>query len=93
MVTKTVWRGCDSDAEAIALGYPNLQSYRHAVRLEIQREERQAYADAVGQHNADLAQKLQGQGPGHTFRTAPLTTMQAEAARARRAEYGQGDSE
>jgi hypothetical protein len=92
-MTRTVWRGCDSDAEAIRLGFPNLATYRHAVRCEIEREERQAYADAVGQHNAELAQRLQGQGPGHTFRTAPLTTMQAEAARARRAEYGQGDSE
>jgi hypothetical protein len=92
-MTKTEWRGCDSDAEAIALGFPNLATYRHAVRCEIQREERQAYADAVGQHNADLAQKLQGQGPGHTFRTSPLTPMQAEAARARRAEHGRSDEE
>ena len=57
-MVKTVWRGVDTDAEAIALGFPNLATYRHAVRVEIERETRQAYADTVGQHQAERARKL-----------------------------------
>jgi hypothetical protein len=90
-MTKTQWRGCDSDAQAIALGFPNLATYRHAVRVEIEREKRQMYADIVGQHNAEMAQKLQQRGEKHIMRTSPLTPQQEAAARARAAEYGQGE--
>jgi hypothetical protein len=89
-MVKTVWRGVDTDAEAIALGFPNLATYRHAVRVEIERETRQAYADTVGQHQAERARKLQAQRSLHNFRTSPLTPQQEAVARARKAEQGEG---
>jgi hypothetical protein len=81
-MTKTQWRRVDTDAEAISLGFPNLASYRHALRIEIDREARQAYADTVARHSAELAAKLQEQGPGRVLRVSPQTTQQAEAMRA-----------
>ena len=83
-MAKTVYRRVDTHEEAIALGFPNVASYRHAVRMEIAREQRQAYADAVGQHHAELAEKLQT--PGYRMYTGPQTTMQTEVARARAAD-------
>jgi hypothetical protein len=89
-MTKTEWRGVDSDAEAIALGFPNLATYRHAVRCEIEREARQAYADSVGRHNAEIAERQRALGvASHSFRTSPLTPQQEATARARRAERGE----
>jgi hypothetical protein len=83
---KAIYRSVATNEEAIALGFPNVQSYRLAVRQEQDREARLAYAEAVGRHQAEQAKLLQGQGAGHSYRTSPLTTMQAEAARARAAD-------
>ena len=93
-MTKTVYRRVDTNEEAIALGFPNIATYRHAVRMEMERDARQAYADAIGRHNAELAAQLQGQSSGHIMRTSPLTMQQAEAARARDADRsGRGDGQ
>ena len=92
-MTKTVYRHVATNEQAIALGFPNVQSYRLAIRQEQARDERLAAADAYARHQTALAKQLQWQGTGHTMRTSPLTPMQAEAARARAAEYGRGDGE
>jgi hypothetical protein len=93
-MAKAVYRGIATNEQAIQLGYPNVQSYRLAVRQEQAREERLAYADAVGRRNAELAKQLQTQGPLHIFRTSPLTQQQEAAARARNADRaGRGDGQ
>jgi hypothetical protein len=86
-MAKIVYRLVGTNEEAVRLGFPNVQSYRLALRQEQAREARAAYADTVSRYQQAMAQKLQ-QGTGHIMRTSPLTTMQAEAARARKAEQG-----
>jgi hypothetical protein len=93
-MAKAVYRGVATNEEAISLGYPNVQSYRLAVRQEQDREGRLAYAEAVGRHQAELAKQLQQQGPGRVLRVAPQTTQQAEAMRALAADRSaRGDGE
>ena len=91
-MAKIVYRCVDTNEEAVRLGFPNVQSYRLALRQEQAREARAAYADTVTRYQQAMAQKLQ-QGTGHIMRTSPLTTMQAEAARARKAEQGGADED
>jgi hypothetical protein len=93
-MAKVVYRGVATNEEAIALGYPNVQSYRLAVRKEQDREARLAYADTVARHQAEQAAKLKEQGPGRVLRVAPQTTQQAEAMRALAADRSaRGDGE
>ena len=87
---KAIYRSVATNEEAIALGFPNVQSYRLAVRQEQEREGRLAYAEAVAWHQAALAAQLQSQGPLHNYRTSPLTPQQQEHARRMAAEQGEG---
>jgi hypothetical protein len=53
------YRVVQTDADAIAVGYPNVASYRMAVRREIARADEKAYAELQGKHTARLAKRLQ----------------------------------
>jgi hypothetical protein len=53
------YRVVQTDADAIAVGYPNVASYRMAVRREIARADEKAYAEEIARHQARLAKRLQ----------------------------------
>jgi hypothetical protein len=93
-MVKTVYRQVDTNEEAIRLGFPNLATYRHAVRCEIEREARRECLEADARYEAEQAERRQAQGVQHIYRTSPLTPQQEAVARARAADVAaRGDGQ
>ena len=65
-----------TDAEAIALGFSNIASYRAAVRVENEREARRQHAEDVAKRGAALTAKLQPAGSGTQIRPQLISDEQ-----------------
>jgi len=72
--------------EAIALGFPNIASYRHAVRTEIERQKREDYVRWRADRQKVLMQQLQ-QGASATCYVNPAQ-VSPEARRSANLERG-----
>jgi hypothetical protein len=73
-------------AEAAALGFPSLASYRHAVRMEAERQNRDEHARRYADRQSALMQQLQPV-PVSTCYTNPAQVT-PEARRAANLERG-----
>jgi len=83
------FRPVSTHEEAIALGFSNIASYRHAVRMEIERQKREDYIRWRADRQAALMQQLQ-QGAAGDVSTCYVNPAQVtpEARRAANIERG-----
>lgn len=65
-----------SDADAIAHGWPNLASYKHAMRMQAARDAEHDAARAQAEHM--VSRRNQQSGVGTIIRAVPAPNLGAE---------------